>query len=313
MKSIFAAAITTLALSSPTHADGSFIVDVDAKYNGHKNPVVKFLPAGEYKIRFIGPKDGGKYTARNAWNGRTMGCFFENGEICHYGWQHGALLRSPTGAIPEATGGNRLYNDLYGCHLNLGQKVRAKYNVQYVTWASPELALNAFLKEQESGSECTFSMEEEGFIHFFDGDYITGDNKGGTSYSIESVNKVIPIDIDIKPGSDRNPLNINGKGVIPVAILGNETFDVSIIDIQTLTLAGTMTAMTGQLYPSCGLEYVNDDDYQDMVCHFRDDTSLWEPGDGEAKLSGVTLDGTMIEGSDRFEIVGKNKPQPQKG
>ena len=40
--------------------------------------------------------------------------------------------------------------------------------------------------------------------------------------------------IDIKPGSDPNCININGHGVIPVAILGSEDFDVSLVDPDTL-------------------------------------------------------------------------------
>jgi len=43
--------------------------------------------------------------------------------------------------------------------------------------------------------------------------------------------------VDIKPGSCPNPLNIKNNGVLPVAILGTEFFDVSAIDPATLRLA----------------------------------------------------------------------------
>ena len=46
----------------------------------------------------------------------------------------------------------------------------------------------------------------------------------------------IPVPVDIKPTSCRNPLNVKEKGVLPVAILGTEDFDVSQIDPASVTL-----------------------------------------------------------------------------
>ncbi|MHC4736596.1 MAG: right-handed parallel beta-helix repeat-containing protein [Planctomycetota bacterium] len=44
--------------------------------------------------------------------------------------------------------------------------------------------------------------------------------------------------IDIKPGSCPNPLNVKSLGVLPVAVLGSEDFDVSSIDVASIRLAG---------------------------------------------------------------------------
>ena len=44
--------------------------------------------------------------------------------------------------------------------------------------------------------------------------------------------------VDVKPGSDINPLNLKSNGVLPVAILGSEVFDVSLIDPDSLRLNG---------------------------------------------------------------------------
>ncbi len=49
---------------------------------------------------------------------------------------------------------------------------------------------------------------------------------------------VIEVPVDIKPMSWPNPLNVNSKGVLPVAILGTEDFDVTQIDPATILLEG---------------------------------------------------------------------------
>ena len=48
----------------------------------------------------------------------------------------------------------------------------------------------------------------------------------------------IPVSIDIKPGSCPNPVNVNSGGVVSVAILGKEDFDVTTIDPTSVMLAG---------------------------------------------------------------------------
>jgi hypothetical protein len=45
---------------------------------------------------------------------------------------------------------------------------------------------------------------------------------------------IIAVETDIKPGSDANPVNPFSRGVIPVAILGSDTFDVADVDVTTL-------------------------------------------------------------------------------
>ncbi|MHC4336466.1 MAG: hypothetical protein ACYSTG_00750, partial [Planctomycetota bacterium] len=48
----------------------------------------------------------------------------------------------------------------------------------------------------------------------------------------------IAVVVDIKPGSCPNPLNVKSKGVLPVAILGSEDFDVNAVDVASIRLAG---------------------------------------------------------------------------
>ena len=122
----------------------------------------------------------------------------------------------------------------------------------------------------------------------------------------------IPINIDIKPGSYPNCININGHGLITVAILGSETFDPNQINISTLKFAGLDVRVKGNSNPQCSFEDVsgdfNDpsglpDGYDDLVCHFLDNTDTWSPNNGTATITGALLDGTPIEGTDTICIV----------
>jgi len=57
---------------------------------------------------------------------------------------------------------------------------------------------------------------------------------------------VVAVSVDIKPGSCTNPLNVNALGALPVAIAGSADYDVSQIDLATVTLAG-VPALRGNL------------------------------------------------------------------
>ena len=123
----------------------------------------------------------------------------------------------------------------------------------------------------------------------------------------------IEVVIDIKPGSYPNAINKNGKGVIPVAILGSADFDVTYIDVSTLSFAGLEVRIKGNDKPQCSFEDVSGDfsggpegepdGYLDLVCQFVDDMSSWTVGDGEATLTGLLLDGTPFEGTDSIKVV----------
>ncbi len=49
---------------------------------------------------------------------------------------------------------------------------------------------------------------------------------------------VIDVSVDIKPMSCPNPINFKSRGVLPVAILGTDEFDPTMVDVATITLAG---------------------------------------------------------------------------
>jgi glucose/arabinose dehydrogenase len=55
--------------------------------------------------------------------------------------------------------------------------------------------------------------------------------------------------LDIRPGSCPNPLNRRSRGVLPVALMGTEHFDVTDIDVSTLTIGrgGSVRPFTASL------------------------------------------------------------------
>lgn len=55
---------------------------------------------------------------------------------------------------------------------------------------------------------------------------------------IELEIKVLDVPVDIKPQSCPNPLNFGSKGVIPAAILGTNTFEVTKVDPASIRLEG---------------------------------------------------------------------------
>lgn len=113
----------------------------------------------------------------------------------------------------------------------------------------------------------------------------------------------IDITIDIKPGSDPNCFNINGAGVVPVAILGSATFTATQVDTSTLDFAGLEVRVRGNGTPQCGISDTNRDGFSDLVCQFQDNSSAWSPGTTTAELTGQLLNGLAFEGSDAICVV----------
>jgi hypothetical protein len=147
------------------------------------------------------------------------------------------------------------------------------------------------------------AAEPLGLINFFN--EATGENVSILSVGLDLREAVQTVEIDIKPGSDPNCFNINGHGVIPVAILGSPVFFISDIDQTSLTFGGLSVQVRGNKYPQCNGEYSNDDEFLDLVCHFEDDSSAWVEGGDEATLSGKLLGvgGSKFEGTDSICLV----------
>lgn len=75
-------------------------------------------------------------------------------------------------------------------------------------------------------------------VSMYQGWYVdAGDALSPVSYEINPLQVTITVSLDVKPGSCPNPINIKSNGVLPVAILGTEDFNVDTIDIELVQLS----------------------------------------------------------------------------
>jgi hypothetical protein len=90
-------------------------------------------------------------------------------------------------------------------------------------------------------------------------------------------------------------------GILPVAILGSDTFDVADVDVTTLAFGpGDATPV----HSSGGhAEDVNGDGLIDLVSHYRTEEVAVAVGDTELCVTGTTLDGIPFEGCDAIVTV----------
>ena len=108
------------------------------------------------------------------------------------------------------------------------------------------------------------------------------------------------ITIDIKPDSNPNNINLKSKGVVPVAVLTTNDFDASTIDPDSVEFAGAKPVR----WKLCD---VDGDGNDDMLFHFKTQELNLDADSTEATLTGETLDGNAITGSDEVRIVPQKK------
>jgi hypothetical protein len=118
---------------------------------------------------------------------------------------------------------------------------------------------------------------------------------------LTSAPSVTPLEIDIKPGSPQNSVNPRSRGKITVAILTTDSIDAGTVDPTTVLFGatGTEAAPVGW-----ALEDVDGDGDADLVLRFDTEGTGIACGDISASLTGETVDGNAIQGSDSVKTVG---------
>ena len=124
---------------------------------------------------------------------------------------------------------------------------------------------------------------------------------GSTVYLEDPVTNEEQVEIDIKPGSCPNSINLNSNGVVPVAVLTKDDFDAADVDPATVAFAGASSLR----WSLCG---VDDDGDVDMLFHFKTQELNLDENSTEATLTCQTNDGDDISGTDEVRIV---PPKPK--
>lgn len=129
----------------------------------------------------------------------------------------------------------------------------------------------------------------------------TAQTEGQFILQVSELLTAIDAQIDIKPGSDPNSINLKSRGVIPVALFGSEEFDVRDVAPSTVKLSGAG-------FRKFSFADVNSDGLEDMMLHFltQQITDL-DSNSTEATLTGWTVDGVEFSGTDSVNIVPKGK------
>ena len=128
-------------------------------------------------------------------------------------------------------------------------------------------------------------------------------SSGTDTWTYGDIEDIPVVEVDIKPGSYPNSINLDSNGKVPVAIFSSATFDATTVDPLTVTLADASVCVKGKGKPMSSVEDVNGDGYDDLVVHVDTSGLQLTDGDTAATLEGYTYSGIYITGTDSVRIV----------
>lgn len=148
--------------------------------------------------------------------------------------------------------------------------------------------------------------------YFFDICLIGDGAEYGRQEVTITVQNVIEVPFDVYPTSCPNPINRNGGGVIPMAILGTADFDVTQIDVGTIMVLGvapTMWALEdvatpyypfiGKILDNMSCNTYEGDGLEDLTLKFdKADLAAMLAGYSVGDVVALTITGQLIDGTD---------------
>ena len=171
-----------------------------------------------------------------------------------------------------------------------------------------------------AGDSVSFTPQDAGT---YDVQLTVDDGDEGWATEAATINVIQRVIVDVKPGSDLNPINLNSvsesqknksNGVIPVVILTTGDFDATTVDVDTVTFADAGVSHSA-------FEDVDGDGDVDLVMHFRlNETNLVDvyrellAADSSTarqtvsiELTGQTTTGADIFGYDEVDLFMSGK------
>ncbi len=109
------------------------------------------------------------------------------------------------------------------------------------------------------------------------------------------------IEIDIRPGSTKNPIQPSSRGLVEVAVLSSDDFDATSADPASLAF-GPHEAEIARRHLT--FRDVNGDSRLDLVAGFQTNATGIVCGDEKATLRGVSRGGVPFFGGDRVTTAG---------
>jgi hypothetical protein len=118
-----------------------------------------------------------------------------------------------------------------------------------------------------------------------------------------NVSTITAVNIDVKPGTFPNSINIGSNGTVAVAIFSTPSFDARTVDPLSVTLAGASVELRGKGTPMASFEDVDGDGLLDLVVHVSTEALELSDGDTEVVLEGKTFGGMSIQGTDSVRVI----------
>jgi hypothetical protein len=115
--------------------------------------------------------------------------------------------------------------------------------------------------------------------------------------------EVPEVQIDVRPDSDENPIQLSSRGVVPVVLYGEVDFAVEDVEVATLMFGPDAAAVAHRNGPH--FDDVDGDGLLDMVLHYRVADIGLTTDDVVVCLNGEHVDGTPFEACDDVMPFGR--------
>lgn len=124
-------------------------------------------------------------------------------------------------------------------------------------------------------------------------------------FSFVAVQESVEIQLDILPMIKNNPILLKKNMALPVSIYSTADFDATRIDVETVRFGATGTEAAPVSHKFID---INRDGRKDLVLVFMSKETGITATTTSASITGQTLDGVEIGGSDKVKVVGCKKP-----